>query len=266
MILRNNSPLVDYPGHFVQGSVQAADSRPIESHRLFNRFASPAARLSSGFEVNAAAEESDNFRNRVDLSWLPAAAETYDISADPSDYVMVDIPIVTAHYPNKNMQGFTADELLYFDYLMGRQTYKTFIGSGCHYEHNNKEPLKAKGVIFDAVIIPVPRYDTFKVSILAGFDRTKDRDLVNQILSGERNGYSMGCIVKNFICSVTGAVVTPDGKNDQYKRGQMVNINGKLHLVYHLCTGSNFFEVSSVANPADVTALGDNVGILGASA
>jgi hypothetical protein len=129
-----------------------------------------------------------------------------------------------------------------------------------HVEHDNRDPSKAKGVIFDVVLIPIPKYNIAKVSILIGCDRTKDPDLAKDILARKRTGWSMGAIVKAFVDSITGKVVSQDG--GEYKRGQMVKVGDLIKLCHHFCTGSNFFETSNVANPADVTAHGDMMGIL----
>jgi hypothetical protein len=70
----------------------------------------------------------------------------------------------------------------------------------------------------------------------------------------------MGAIVKAFVCSITGQVVTVDG--GEFKKRQIVQVGNEKKLCFHYCTGSNFFETSSVANPADVTAHGDMMGYL----
>lgn len=252
---------LDNGGHFVAGSVATHEGRLVEARRLFSDFSSEKSRIGSDFfEVNAAEQDASEFRSRVDISWLPSAADTFKISPDIGDYLITTVGIVTSDIPNKNMQGFTKQELTYFDPIIGRPTYKTFIGAGLHYEHQNKDPLKAKGVILDSMITYIPKYDVFKVLVLAAWDRTKDVDLVKQIMSGERAGYSMGCMVKAFVCAVSGQIVTPD--KGPYRRGQVVHVDGKRRLCYHLCTGSNFFEMSSVGNPADVSAIGDRLGVL----
>lgn len=256
----------EHSGFFVTGSVVGREGRIAEGHRVAR--SQSLRQRKSVLEVNAGAEtNSENFVNKVDLSWLPAAADTFRTSTDISDYVFVDIPAVTVSMyglPNKNGQTHSTDEVTSFNPMHGRQVYKTFIGKGCHFEHNNKDPEKAKGIIFDSVLVPVPGYTipVFKISILAGWDRTKDPELVKAILSGERTGYSMGSIVNAFVCSISGAVVAPDDRNARYQRGQVYNVNNERRLCYHLCTGSYFFEISSVGVPADVTAHGYNIGRL----
>jgi intein/homing endonuclease len=151
-------------------------------------------------------------RSDIDVSWLPAASETYSISADPRDYVLADIPIVTVDIPNRNLQAFPYEEVSYFDPLQGRMVYQTFEGRPTHIDHDNKDPLKAKGVMFDSALQYVPAYNVWKIRILAGWDRTKDPMLVRQILSKKRTGYSMGALVENFVPLVAGTLVnTEDG-------------------------------------------------------
>jgi len=135
----------------------------------------------------------------IDVSWLPAASETYAISSDPRDYVLVDIPIVTVDIPNRNLQAFPYEEVSYFDPLYGRMVYQSFMSKPCHQDHDNKDPLKAKGVIFDSALQYIPSYGVWKIRILSGWDRTKDSYLVNQILRKQRTGYSMGALVENFV-------------------------------------------------------------------
>jgi hypothetical protein len=255
--------LLDYdPAKFVCGSVVGSVGRKIEGHRFFDRLKPEGSRNSEPRIVSAAAHGgSSSFDGRkIDTSWLPAAAKAYHISDQLSDYVISDVPILTTPIPNKNMQTFAYRELTTFDPMLHDMVYKTFARSAMHWEHENRDPTKAKGVIFDVVLIPVPKYGIAKVSILIGCDRTKDPDLAKDILTRKRDGWSMGAIVKAFVDSVTGRVVPQEG--GEYKRGQMVKVGDKVKLCHHFCTGSNFFETSSVANPADVTAHGDMMGVL----
>ena len=246
-------------GTLVTGSVERALSGPIEGHKLFSKFSSARTRARSPIITTASAQATGAFSRPCDISWLAAASKSFNTSSDPSDYLLVEVPAVTSDIPNKNLQCFSSSELFYFDPMRGRQVFKTFIGSACHYEHDNKDPTKARGIIFDAVIVPVPRYGIYKVVLLTGWDRTKDPDLVRDIQSGERDGYSMGSIVQQFICSITGQSV--DQAGGRYKRGQIVDINNQNHLCFHYCTSSFFFELSTVGTPADVTAIGEKKGI-----
>lgn len=255
--------LLDYDHkHFVCGSTVESVGRLIEGHRFFDRFKPEGSRNSEPKIVSAADHGgSSAFHSRaIETDWLAAASKTFNISDKLSDYVISDVPILTSPIPNKNMQTFSYRELTTFDPMLHNLVYKTFVRSAMHWEHENRDPLKAKGVIFDAVLIPIPKYGIAKVSILIGCDRTKDPDLAKDILTKKRTGWSMGSIVKAFVDSVTGKVVTQDG--GEFKRGQMVKVGDRVKLCHHFCTGSNFFETSTVANPADVTAHGDMMGIL----
>lgn len=252
--------LIDFgASNFVSGSYAESVGKPIQGHKLFSALRPEGSRNSEPRVITAAlgGDEAQD-RRYLDTSWLAAAARTYKVSPKLSDYILVDVPIISVPLPNKNMQAFSKSEILHFDPLLGCQIYKSFRGAATHFEHQNRDPEQAKGVIFDAVLLPIPQYDVLKISILLGVDRTKDRDLARDIETRKRTGYSMGALVKAFVCSITGQVVTVDGGD--YKRGQVVKVNNEPRLCYHFCTGSNFFECSSVANPADVTAHGDVMG------
>jgi hypothetical protein len=191
----------------------------------------------------------------LDISWLPAAAERYCISANPKDYLFIEIPIVTADYPNRNMDAFTFDTLTEFNPAIGRLTYSTFIGKPTHLNHKNQDPTAAKGVIFDATLRPQGRMQV--VRILGGFDRTKDASLVADILSGKRNGYSMGAMVNQTECSLCGNI--SDG---QTLCACLIEGKGRVidsKLVYEKCRGVNFIETSSVEDPADPRALSNQL-------
>lgn len=191
-------------------------------------------------------------RSDIDVSWLPAASETYAISGDPRDYVLVDIPIVTVDIPNRNLQAFPYEEVSYFDPLQGSMVYQSFNGRPTHIDHDNKDPLKAKGIMFDSALQYVPAYNVWKIRILAGWDRTKDPYLVRQIMSKKRTGYSMGALVSSFVCSICGAIDTNVRKCACMRKGKGAVVDGSL--VFQQCVDSQFIECSSVDDPADITA------------
>jgi hypothetical protein len=215
--------------------------------------------------------------SNIDISWLPAAAETYNISADPDDYVLVDVPIVTVDIPNRNCQCFSLDETAFFDPMVGRQIYKTFVGKATHANHDNQDPLKAKGVHFDSAMEFMPAYGLYKIRVLTGWDRTKDKNLVDDIVSGKRTGYSMGAMVSAFVCSVCGATDTNTSPcrhmdarlgmskgalwdvqaNRRVNASEVHGSTDYIRLVYQLCCGVSFFETSAVDDPADTTAVTD---------
>ncbi len=185
----------------------------------------------------------------LDYSWLKGASETYQISADIKDYIIQEVPIVTVDYPNRNLHSFPFAEVSYFDPRFGTFIYKTFVGKPTFADHNNKNYLEAKGVHFDASLRYVPGWDVWKIYVLLGYDRTKDSSLARQIETGQRRSYSMGAWVSYFISSLTGQI---ENGSQPLKYPKGIVHKGKLS--YSLCTGTEFFESSSVVGPADVTA------------
>lgn len=233
---------------FVKGEV-------IESNRMVEAFRGRHDRSRQSLVL---AGESLNHSD-LDVGWLAAAADTYQISADPRDYVLVDIPIVTVDFPNRNLQAFPYEEVAYFDPQQGRMVYSTFTGAPAHQDHDNKDPLKAKGVMFDSTLQYVPAYGVWKIRILAGWDRTKDPWLVRQILTKKRTGYSMGALVSSFVCSYCGAIDTNVKDCQCMRKWPRGYVTADGFLVYTNCVGANYIECSSVDDPADITADTDSI-------
>lgn len=203
-------------------------------------------------------------RKPIDVSWLRGASETYQISADPKDFIFVGLPIVTADIPNRNMDCFSTQELTNFSPIHGRFTYSTFIAKACHQNHKNQDPTKAKGVHFDATF---RKYDVrpghlgydsgaesiplWKVRVLTGWDRSKDPNLVRSILRRERCAYSMGALVDYATCSLPwcGRVTTPR-PCEHVALGKGKVIRGQV--VFDIVRGVNFLETSVLdEEPAD---------------
>lgn len=215
----------------------------------------------SGKRVVANTNLQPSKRQYVDISWLKGASESYDISPNIEDYVIVPVPIITTDVPNRNMQAWPYSEITYFDPIHGKFVYQTFTGKPTHIDHKNDNPKEAKGVILDASLHFVPKYEVGKIVVLTAWDRSKDPHLVRQILKRERDSYSMGCYVSQFVCGVCG---TPYGRERPACQHQMnphmpvvQMINGSLN--YMNCLGCTFFECSSVGSPADVTAFSDEL-------
>jgi hypothetical protein len=198
----------------------------------------------------------------VDISWLKACAEVYKISPDIRDYVLSTVPLLTSDIPNRNMQGFGLPDLISFNPDAGRMAYQTFVGKPTHINHQNSILHEAKGVNLDVALIPVPAYNVAKVLVLSAFDRTKDPQLAREILTKQRNAYSMGAMAGHFLCSICKGVLGPAVRRTCTCRGvDFMNlktlgklVNGKLQ--YLLAKDFIFFENSSVDQPADVTAIG----------
>jgi hypothetical protein len=95
--------------------------------------------------------------------------------------------------------------------------------------------------------------------VLAGWDRTKDAKLADAILTGKRNGFSMGAFVDYTKCShpdcaetsSTGHILCAHHRGGQLKG----TVTSDGYLVYERCAGVNFIEMSAVGDPAQYDAL-----------
>lgn len=197
--------------------------------------------------------------------WLPYAAKEYNLSSDIRDYVLVPVPVMITQLPNTNGDSVTLKEFLRFDPALGQQAFKTFRGKPCHLEHANQVIRDAKGVILDVFLRPMPKFGGglyYKLVELMAYDRTKDPLLVNSILSGENNAYSVGFYFKSYTCSICGAKVgkglsgTPCAHTAPRKPTYM---DDQGRLVYRQCESIEGFETSVVANPSYCSAIGPHV-------
>lgn len=211
---------------------------------------------------------SDGIEKSIEANtWLPFAAKHYNISSDIRDYVLVPVPVLINDLPNTNGDSVALKELLKFNPELGMQAFKTFRGKPCYQEHDNKDYTKSKGVILDVFLRPIRRFGNnryYKLVELLAYDRTKDPLLVNSILSGEENSYSIGFYYKSYVCSICGTHVqqTKFGtskhcdhtflKKKPYKRP-----DGRL--AYRQCIDIMGFETSLVADPAFKIAIGPHV-------
>lgn len=147
-------------------------------------------------------------RAMLDLStfWLPQAAEKYKISSNLKDYIFVPVCIFASGLPNRNAIAFPKEKLLEFNADLGQMGYETWRRKGLFMDHVNKDITISNGTIFDSKIFPMRKAagDLCKVILLAGWDRTKNPILANQIMTGERNNYSMGSWSSSFSCSICG--------------------------------------------------------------
>jgi len=205
------------------------------------------------------AMSNNNFPMDLDLSWFPAAAETYQISPNIQDYLIVDVPAVTIDVPNRNLQAFPFEEVSYFDPKHGKQIYGTFVGKPSCKDHENdvqEDMNRAKGVIFGSILQYVPEYGLWKIRLLQGYDRTKDARLTQEIEAKIRKYYSMGALVRVFLCPICGTIETKTKKCPCIKGNVQAApiVNG--FLKYSLCCDIVYIENSSVIEPADVSAEG----------
>lgn len=239
-------------GHFVKGSVVKAQYQ-YETHKNVEI-------LKSGNKRKAIIHATNYPKLELDLDFLPAAAESYHISSKPEDYIVVSLPIVTCCIPNRNLQGFPIEEVTHFDPLYGMMVYETFRKKPVHVDHNNDDPTKAKGVHVDASMQYVPKYDIWKINVLTIWDRSKDPQLVKNILDKKRKGYSMGATVSNFICSVCGRIDNMDANSCEHMKPAGGIWGDNRRLAMQLCTGVCYFETSNLENePADPSAYSEDI-------
>jgi len=141
--------------------------------------------------------------NAVDVSWLPFAAEKYQISPDLSDYLLLPgIPILPEKFPNRNGDAFTYDELTAWRTMGKAPAYLGFRGVPAHIDHDNQVDERAAGVVLDATMNRV--FGVWHVLILKAIDRSKYPKLANRILQsrGAGIGHSMGALVEKTECSI----------------------------------------------------------------
>jgi hypothetical protein len=196
----------------------------------------------------------------LEIDWLPFAAEQYCCSPDFRDYILVEVPIVVATFPNRNCDAFPYAELTAWRTIAGRPAYKTFVGKPVHQDHVNQDDTKAKGVIFDATLRKFR--NQWHVVILKGFDRSKDQRLAGLVQKKNRTGHSMGALVERTECSLPWCRHVGDGVKTCpcLRQGAGKGEVERGHVKYELLRDFYFIECSSVSDePAQCTALSDRI-------
>lgn len=187
---------------------------------------------------------------------LASAAEFYSLSKDIRDYFLIGVPIIWSDIPNRNGIGFPLSELTAWNKKHGCMAYQGWKGQAVRVEHDWKGEVI--GLIPDVTMRRLVGFHgdvLYKVITLLAIDRTKNATLAAKIESGERNTYSMGCLVESHSCSYCGAPMGecthlhPKAPMDLYE------LNGRL--VYRNVHGIDPEEVSSVGDPAYGVAVSD---------
>lgn len=136
-------------------------------------------------------------------------------------------------------------------------TYRTFIGSHNYLEHI-QIPELSKGFIVDAVARDLGK--SVYIDILVATDR-KHKLLINDILSGEINALSMGCITQFTVCSKCGNVAIDDSMLCpcvlyEGKGTKFIDEEGINQIISEQCghvtvpNSNTFIEASWVRHPA----------------
>ena len=219
----------------------------------------------AGIEVS----ENPEILNQLDWqTWLPFAAKTYCISANPADYILKPMLLMPSDIPNRNGIGFPIGELVRFlPPPMNRQVYRSWVGTPIHIEHDNADCTKAIGVVIDTALRQIRGYGDdkhWKVMGLLAIDKTKDPVMAQKVLTGEINTGSMGALANAFTCAVCGKPATKNQFTNcahitttDHVNWQMVDHLGKKHLAYLNAHELGGIEYSLVQDPAWVAALSD---------
>jgi hypothetical protein len=230
---------------FVEYSYAVGSTAPIEGHR---------------YEDSHVILSSDMKETVINApKFLPFAAETYQISPNIRDYILVPVAIMTNDLPNRNGVGFPLSELTYFNPDEGCLGYESWKGKCTFVEHANSDITKSKGIILASSLRKMHgvQGNLFKVVVLTAWDRTKDPILANSILTGERRCYSMGAYCSDYRCSICGALHSKGGCEHVTlgkPRFEMVNVGHNKKLAYLEAIEISGFETSSVADPAFLSA------------
>lgn len=232
-------------------------SAPIELYDVLKGDSSKAARSIEQANI------SETFGTRIldmDKNWLELASEKLLISPKLEDYVLVPISIMPSELPNKNGVGFPLRELSTWNEEYAMPAYKTWKGKPTYHEHDNTNVERAKGIIFDTALRPLPAYegDLYHVVNLCGFDRRKDAALVQKILTKEMASYSMGALVRDYECSICARTVKKGGCEHVQRGKPNYSLHNGRNLAYFRALEPVGFETSSVNNPAYPTATNPN--------
>ena len=210
----------------------------------------------------------DDQVQRLDLSWLPFAAQTYKISPHIESYIIKNMPICPSDLPNRNGVSFPIQELVkYQPPPISRQVYKAWSGCPVHLEHDNEDCTKALGVILDTALVPIKGYGNGKhwnVMGLIAIDKDKYPDIAQDVLSNKINTGSMGAMADSFSCGVCGheageksflnCAHISSTKNVNWK---IIDYMGHKTVAFLKAHGLSPIEYSMVRDPAWAPALSD---------
>lgn len=165
--------------------------------------------------------------------------------------------------------------------------FSTFVGKPTFVDHHNSDPKRTRGVIVDAKFnvldhktaaegddywggregsVDSEHMPPTEIELLLEIDAKSFPKLAKAIVNGDLDGFSMGCDVEYSKCSHCGQRATsPDEYCSHIKmkgaEHSFTSSDGKTSSKksYENCYGINFFELSTVFDPADATALAREV-------
>jgi hypothetical protein len=192
-------------------------------------------------------------RNLLDPDIFHSISGAYSVSPDPKSYLYLVARAVTANVPNANGDMFPEDELLRFDTDRSMCVYETFRNVPLHQNHQASDPKAARGFILDAHFNRQSDDDHY-VELVVAADISKDKGLAEDLESGRKNSFSMGCLAATVKCSICDQVATKEAELCVHLRSaKMQQVGSKL--CYEECRGVTYTEFSIVPDPADKTAL-----------
>ena len=155
----------------------------------------------------------------------------------------------------------------------GDYGFRTFVGRPVFIDHNNSDPQRTRGVVVDAMLHIEPVYkiasDSYWgsapenhkpetwIELLLEVDGKTFPKLAKALVQGHVNAVSMGCNVEYTLCSICNhKAATVDEYCDHVRKKGTTFKTGRVDKIsYEDCYNVNFFEISAVFDPADVTAL-----------
>jgi hypothetical protein len=206
---------------------------------------------------------------------LDVVADTYAISRDPSDYLLIPTRANSANRPNDNLDGWTSEELLEFDPHVGCRRYSTYDLKPHYVNHQAENPRLSRGVILDSHYNSMNDADAelqehfFNmtgreitkdefIETLIAMDTTKDPMLAEAYKNGSTRLFSMGCDVEATKCSIPecGNVATSvwqfcDHIKNKHAKRPVKCEDGIIRTAHEWCLGTMFAEESVVDGPAD---------------
>lgn len=187
---------------------------------------------------------------RQEYEYIPE--EEFDF--EPQDgCVYVVVKAISARI-NQNYDAWPSEEL--------RDNYETFIGDPVFVNHKNEDPERTRGIVLDAKYVEDEVLEDKYILLLIEVDGEAFPNLAHEIVTGGIDSVSMGADIEYSTCSICGneAVTQEDlcMHVERYK-GCYLQDNSEEKLVYEICHGVEFFEISFVFDPADETALFEKV-------
>ena len=218
----------------------------------------------------------------LEVKSAPTRQRTASLSkfADYSDYrtddgyMYVRVRAISSRV-NKNHDGWPSNEL--------QKAYRSFIGKPIFVDHHNHDPKRGRGVIVDAALhiedgdktsaldpyyanAPAEHLPPTWIELLLEVDAKRFPKLAKAVIDEDIDGVSMGANVELSKCSHCGNEArSPEQycKHVQAKGAYfdyyMPNGQKISKRAYEDCYDIGFFEISFVFDPADETALVNNI-------